>query len=134
MALVCPPCDFRTNLAEALKQRSTIFLKELECASSSHLTEMEEVGASDLDVIFLSADETKAFQDASERLRRRFPNVQIVAIAARCTPELLLVVMRSGIRELLALPLSSVCLDGCLRRVAEVGQPQSSSKTLAKYA
>jgi pilus assembly protein CpaE len=73
-------------------------------------------------VIFVSTESTAKAMEIAREVEKNVPGVQIVAMSRFCDPQILLEVMRAGIREFVSLPFDRQTLTEGLLRIKETVQ------------
>lgn len=71
-------------------------------------------------IVFLGVTDMRATLAAAAQIESLTPGMQIVAFGSHCKPEVLLELMRAGVREFLAVPLERQAVVDCLARVSEI--------------
>lgn len=71
-------------------------------------------------LVFVSVESVKEALATNTELESSCPGIQIIAIEHTCEPQVLLEVMRSGVREFLTPPFERALVMDALRRVQEV--------------
>jgi pilus assembly protein CpaE len=70
-------------------------------------------------VVFVSIDRPDHLTAIASHIEQTMPGMQVVAIGRSGEPQILMEIMRAGIREFLASPFEYTCVRGCLNRVSE---------------
>jgi pilus assembly protein CpaE len=118
--IICPDRELGANLERGLEEAGGIGMLRNMDRYPSTLELQRFVRAHPPDVIFLGVQSMDQVSGLIETLASVAPGTQIVAIDRLCDPKLLLDVMRTGIREFIALPFQGSTLIECLIRVKEV--------------
>ncbi|MGH9668295.1 MAG: hypothetical protein ACRD9L_28065, partial [Bryobacteraceae bacterium] len=71
-------------------------------------------------IVFLGVTDMPAALAVAAEIEGLAPGMQIVAFGTHCRPEVLLELMRAGVREFLAVPLERQAVTGCMARVSEI--------------
>jgi pilus assembly protein CpaE len=87
-------------------------------------------------VVFLSVESVKQALATHEELESTCPGIQVVAIERTCDPQVLLEVMRAGLREFLTPPFERSLLTESLRRLQDTleKKPVASEATDLLYS
>lgn len=70
-------------------------------------------------LVFLSIESMKECSALAAHLEQIMPGIQVIAIGEGCQAEGLMTIMRAGIREFLASPFETTCVQDCLVRAME---------------
>ena len=70
-------------------------------------------------VVFVSIDRPDRVTAIANYIEQTMPGMQVVAIGRSGEPQVLMEIMRAGIREFLAAPFDHNCVGDCLNRVSE---------------
>jgi len=70
-------------------------------------------------VIFVSTESTSKALEVSREIEKNTPGVQMVAISRFCDPQILLEVMRAGIREFVSLPFDRQTITDTMIRIKD---------------
>ncbi len=117
--IISPDVELGERLDTALKEIENVTVTrmlnrypnalELVCLLRAHAQE----------VIFVSAESTGHVLELARELEKNTPGVQLVATSRFCDPQMLLELMRAGIREFAPFPLDPQLLKEILQRVQE---------------
>ena len=118
--IICPNRELRTQTETALEPIGGLTLLRAFDHYPTTLELSRFVRAQGPNVIFVSVESVKEALAAKTELEGCCPGIQIVAIERVCDPQILLEVMRSGVREFLTPPFERSLLLDSLRRVQEV--------------
>jgi len=103
-AIICPDQDLTAHLDQALMQVGRIGVVR----ALDHYPDAVEMArvlrASAPQVIFLSTEAIGCTAETIKHIETYAPGVQIIAISRNSDPDILLEIMRAGVREFLALP------------------------------
>jgi pilus assembly protein CpaE len=102
--LICPDVDLNDRLTRMLVDVGTVTLTRTLNRYPNSLELVRFLRAHAPHVIFLSAESMSKLQEVVEDVEKNTPGVQIVAISRACDPQLLIDLMRNGIREFIAPP------------------------------
>ena len=118
-AIISPDRDLAADLQRALDAvgRAYVVRTMDQYPTAVELTRFIRAHAPQ--VVFLSIQSMAKATDAIQRLQESSPGVQVIAIHRSYEPQLLLDVMRAGIREFLALPFDHTTLTGALERLKD---------------
>lgn len=72
------------------------------------------------EIVFLGVTDMPAALAVAAQIELLTPGIQLIAFGSHCRPEVLLELMRAGIREFLPLPLDRQTVIDCLARVSEI--------------
>ncbi len=118
--IICPNRELRTQTETALEPIGGLTLLRAFDHYPTTLELSRFLRAQGPNLIFLSVESVKEALAASKEMEGCCPGIQIVAIERTCDPQVLLEVMRSGVREFLTPPFERSLLMDSLRRVQEV--------------
>ncbi len=76
-------------------------------------------------VVFVSTESTSKAIEITRELEKNTPGVQILAMSRSCDPQVLLELMRAGIREFVSLPFDRQALVDAL--VQDEGRPRTAA-------
>lgn len=134
--IICPNRELRTQVEAALEPIGALTLLRAFDHYPTTLELSRFLRAQGPNVVFLSVESVKEALAANTELEGSCPGIQIVAIESACDPQVLLAVMRSGVREFLTPPFERSLLMDSLRRVQEVleKKPVVSASTDLLYS
>lgn len=125
--VICPDSDLAERLEQALSETGQIVLVRDLDRYPTELEFMRFARAHAPQVVFLS---TESLPQATEIIRlvdREFPGLQLVAVHRSTDPQVLLDIMRAGVREFLALPFARQAIYETLARVDELAQKRPAA-------
>src|SRR6056297_1557241 len=117
LALVDPNDATRESLKAMLLSLETVWL-EADCSRYEFFPDIVQQTTSDIGVICLDSDKTKAL-DLIARLGQASPKTVILAASESNDGQTILTAIRSGAREFLTLPLTEEELSNALHRVSQ---------------
>jgi pilus assembly protein CpaE len=117
--VICPDADLADKLGLALAKTSRLaVVRELDRYPNG-MELLRLVRAHALQVIFLSTESVPKALELAKGLEREAPGVQIIAFHHAYDPTVLLDMMRTGLREFIALPFEQHPLNESLNRAEE---------------
>ncbi|HUA20677.1 MAG TPA: hypothetical protein VMB25_18140 [Bryobacteraceae bacterium] len=125
--IVCPDVDLNERLEALLSEIGIVNITRTLDRYPNTLELVRFLRAHAPQVIFLSTESTVKALDLAKEVEKNTPGVQIVAISRSMDPQILLEVMRAGIREFAALPFDRQALVDALLRVKEAVQARPPS-------
>ena len=134
--VICPDSGLADRLAVALQEsRQVTIVRDLDHYPDS-LELMRVVRAHSPEVVFLAIDAMAKAGEIVTMVEREALGLQVIAISQGTDPAALLKVMRSGIREFLAVPFAQHIVQETLARVEEMAQkrPPTVQSTDQLYA
>jgi len=115
--LICPDIDLNERLDTVLNDIGIVSIMRTLDHYPNSLELLRFLRAHAPQVIFLSTESmTKAIEIAQE-IEKNTPGVQLVAVSRFVDPQILLEVMRAGIREFASLPFDRSALTESLMRI-----------------
>lgn len=103
-AIICPDQDLTAHLDQALLQVGQVGVVR----ALDHYPDAVEMArvlrASAPQIVFLSTEHSAATTEAIRQIETYAPGVQIIAISRTPEPDMLIEIMRAGVREFLSLP------------------------------
>jgi pilus assembly protein CpaE len=118
-AIICPDSIIREQLERILTEVvGLVVIRSLERYPTTEEL-LRFVRAQSPDLIFLSVESLKQALAIHTELEKSSRNIQVIAIHGNCQPDILLEVMRAGIREFVTAPFDRVSLMESMRRVQE---------------
>lgn len=132
--IICPDAEMAKRLEEALQEASqnVAVVKTLDRYPSG-LELMRFVRAHAPQVIFLSTESLTKTAEVVGALEQESVGLALVAISRTCEPEVLLDLMRAGIREFLSMPFQRQVVYEALRRVEEMVQKKPPTIDSSDY-
>jgi pilus assembly protein CpaE len=114
--IICPDVDLNERLEAILTEIGIVSVTRTLDRYPSGLELMRFLRAHAPQVIFVSTESTPKAMEIAREVEKNTPGVQIVAISRFVDPQILLEVMRAGIREFASLPFDRQALvDGLVR-------------------
>jgi pilus assembly protein CpaE len=120
--VICPDSELAERLDQALSGIATVAIVRDLDRYPSELEFMRCVRANAPQVLFLSTESMPKAVELVHVVSREVPGLQIIAVGRTCESDVLLDVMRSGIREYLAMPFKLDQVREALGRVADAAQ------------
>ena len=120
--IVCPDTDLSERLEALLGEIGIVNVTRALDRYPNTLELVRFLRAHAPQVIFLSTESTAKALDLAKEVEKTTPGVQIVAVSRSMDPQILLEVMRAGIREFASLPFDRQALVDALLRVKEAVQ------------
>lgn len=118
--IISPDADLSESLQENLVEVGHVaVLRALDKYPHTHEL-LRVVRTNAPQIVFLSLHQMDRALEIVKELEQNAPGIQFVAIARTTDPQVLLDVMRVGIREFLALPFNPQLTRDCLNRIAEI--------------
>lgn len=103
-AIICPDADLTAQLDQALQQLGRVGVVRV----LDHYPNTVEVSrllrSAGPHIVFLSTEAMTTAAEIIRRIEETAPGVQVIAVSRRPDPEVLLEVMRAGVREFVSLP------------------------------
>lgn len=115
--IICPDVDLNERLEALLTEIGIVNITRTLDRYPAALELMRCVRAHAPQVIFVSTESTVRAMEIARELEKNTPGLQIVAVSRFCDPQILLEVMRAGIREFASLPFDRQTLTDTLRRI-----------------
>ena len=125
--IVCPDVDLSERLEALLSEIGIVNVTRTLDRYPNTLELVRFLRAHAPQVIFLSIESTAKALDLAKEVEKNTPGVQIVAISRSIDPQILLEIMRAGIREFASLPFDRQALVDALLRVKEAVQARPPS-------
>ena len=120
--IICPDKELSERLEAALNDIGHIAVLRVIDRYLPSVEISRYVRAYAPEVIFLSIESMERAVELVQAIERETPGVQIVAVHRSCDPQILLDVMRAGIREFLAPPFQQQVVYDAISRVQETIQ------------
>src|ERR1700683_795358 len=121
--IICPDVDLGERLEALLNEMGIVAVIRTLDRYPNSLELVRFLRAHAPQVIFLSLESTTKALEIAKEVEKNTPGVQLVAVSRFCDPQILLEVMRAGIREFASLPFDRQTLqDGLLRLKARLEQ------------
>ena len=115
--IICPDVDLNERLEALLTEIGIVNITRTLDRYPAALELIRCVRAHAPQVIFVSTESTVRAMEIARELEKNTPGLQIVAVSRFCDPQILLEVMRAGIREFASLPFDRQTLTDTLRRI-----------------
>jgi pilus assembly protein CpaE len=125
--IVCPDVDLSERLEALLSEIGIVSVTRTLDRYPNTVELVRFLRAHAPQVIFLSTESTSKALDLAKEVEKTTPGVQIVAVNRSMDPQILLEVMRAGIREFASLPFDRQALVDALLRVKETVQARPPS-------
>jgi pilus assembly protein CpaE len=125
--IVCPDVDLNERLETVLTEIGVVSVSRTLERYPNVLELLRIVRAHAPQVIFVSTESTAKAMEVAREVEKNVPGVQIVAISRFVDPQILLEVMRAGIREFASLPFDRQALTDTLLRIRDTVQQKPPS-------
>jgi pilus assembly protein CpaE len=114
--IICPDVDLSERLEALLNEIGIVSVTRTLERYPNSLELIRFLRAHAPQVIFISTESTVKALEIAREVEKNTPGVQVVAVSRFCDPQILLEVMRAGIREFASLPFDRQTLtEGLLR-------------------
>jgi pilus assembly protein CpaE len=120
--IICPDVDLNERLETILTEIGIVSITRTLERYPNALEMLRVIRAHAPQVIFVSTESTAKAMEIAHEVEKNVPGVQIVAMSRFCDPQILLEVMRAGIREFVSLPFDRQTLTDGLLRIKETVQ------------
>src|ERR1700680_3053555 len=120
--IICPDVDLNERLESLLNEIGIVSITRTLDRYPNALELLRFLRAHAPQVIFVSTESTAKAMEIAHELEKNTPGVQIVAVSRFVDPQILLEVMRAGIREFASLPFDRQTLTDGLVRIKEAVQ------------
>ncbi len=120
--IICPDVDLNERLEAILTEIGIVSITRTLDRYPSSLELLRFLRAHAPQVIFVSTESTAKAMEIAREVEKSTPGVQIVAISRFVDPQILLEVMRAGIREFASLPFDRQALVDALVRIRDTVQ------------
>jgi pilus assembly protein CpaE len=117
--IICPDAELNQRLEALLNELGFVSVTRTLERYPSSLELLRFVRAHAPHVIFVSTESTAKAIEVAREVEKNTPGIQIVAISRFCDPQILLEVMRAGIREFVSLPFDRQAVLDTLRRISD---------------
>jgi len=117
--IICPDVDLNERLESLLNEIGIVSITRTLDRYPNPLELLRFVRAHAPQVVFVSTESTNKAMEIAHELEKNTPGVQIVAVSRFVDPQILLEVMRAGIREFASLPFDRQSLTDGLVRIKE---------------
>src|SRR5579871_3064046 len=120
--IICPDADLSERLEALLNEIGVVSITRTLDRYPNSLELLRFLRAHAPQVIFVSTESTTKAVEIAREVEKNTPGVQLVAISRFCDPQILLEVMRAGIREFASLPFDRQTLTDALLRIKDALQ------------
>ena len=120
--IICPDVDLNERLEAILTEIGIVSVTRTLDRYPSGLELLRFLRAHAPQVVFVSTESTTKAMEIAREVEKNTPGVQIVAISRFVDPQILLEVMRAGIREFASLPFDRQTLVDALVRIKDAVQ------------
>ena len=117
--IICPDADLSERLEALLNEIGIVSVTRTLDRYPNTLELVRFLRAHAPQVIFISTESTPKALEIARDVEKNTPGVQIVAVSRFCDPQILLEVMRAGIREFASLPFDRQTLTEGLMRLKD---------------
>jgi pilus assembly protein CpaE len=117
--LICPDVDLNERLDTVLHEIGIVSVTRTLDHYPNSLELLRFLRAHAPQVIFVSTESTTKALEIAREVEKNTPGVQLVAVSRFCDPQILLEVMRAGIREFASLPFDRPALTESLLRIKD---------------
>lgn len=117
--IICPDVDLGERLDALLNEIGIVSITRTLDRYPNSLELLRFLRAHAPQVIFVSTESTTKAVEIAREVEKNTPGVQLIAISRFCDPQILLEVMRAGIREFASLPFDRGTLTEALLRTKE---------------
>ncbi len=117
--IICPDVDLGERLEALLNEMGIVGVIRTLDRYPNSLELVRFLRAHAPQVIFVSTESTTKALEIAKEVEKNTPGVQLVAISRFCDPQILLEVMRAGIREFASLPFDRQTLQEGLLRIKD---------------
>src|SRR5690242_19703205 len=118
--VICPDVGLNEQLEQVLNETGTVSITRTLDHYPTSTELLRFLRAHAPEVIFVAIDSMKKVIEIAREVDKNTPGVQLVAVSRRCDPELLLELMRAGIREFVSLPFDLRTMAEALARAEDV--------------
>ena len=120
--IVCPDVDLSQRLEAILAEIGVVGITRTLDRYPNALELLRFLRAHAPQVVFVSTESTSKAMEIASEVEKNTPGVQIVAVSRSVDPQILLEVMRAGIREFASLPFDRQALTDALIRIQDAVQ------------
>src|SRR5579862_5991603 len=120
--IICPDADLSERLEALLAEIGIVSVTRTLDRYPNSLELIRFLRAHAPQVIFISTESTTKALEIAREVEKNTPGVQVVAVSRFCDPQILLEVMRAGIREFASLPFDRQTLVDALVRIKDAVQ------------
>src|ERR1700730_18553709 len=115
--IICPDADLSERLGALLNEIGIVSVTRTLDRYPNSLELTRFLRAHAPQVIFISTESTTKALEIARDVEKNTPGIQVVAVSRFCDPQILLEVMRAGIREFISLPFDRPALTEALSRI-----------------
>jgi pilus assembly protein CpaE len=119
-AIICPDQDVTANLDQALLQLGHVAVVRAVDHYPDAVELMRLLRASAPQIVFLSTEAMAAATETLKQIEAKAPGVQVIAVSRKSDPDLLLEVMRAGVREFVAMPFEKQSLFDAVKHASDL--------------
>ncbi len=117
--IICPDVDLIERLEATISEIGMVTITRTLDRYPTSLELLRFLRAHAPQVVFVSTESTAKAMEIAHEVEKNTPGVQIVAISRFVDPQILLEVMRAGIREFASLPFDKQALSDAMARISE---------------
>src|SRR5579859_4159930 len=118
--VICPDTEVNGRLESTLSEIGIVTVTRVMDHYPNALELLRFLRAHAPQVVFLSTQSMQKATEVVREIEKNTPGVQIVAVGHTCDPQLLLELMRAGIREYAAFPFDRIAVSESLMRIRGV--------------
>lgn len=125
--VICPDSNLAEGLQDVLTETNLVnIVRDLD-HYPPQVELMRFIRAQAPQVVFLSAEQSAEALEVIRTIDQEAPGLQVVAIGSNMDPQVLLEIMRAGIREFLPAPIDVATFRESMNRVAELAQKRPAA-------
>ena len=134
--IICPDYDLSQRLRKAIEETGCVTAVRTVEGYPQEVQLSRILRAHGPHVVFLGIDSLEYCTAAAAHIDTILPGLQVVAFGRNCDANVLMAVMRTGVREFLGMPFEPSTVQACLDRVAANlrARPLASSSTDAVFS
>ena len=117
--IICPDTELNDRRSSQLSQLGNVTVTRVVDRYPDTQVLLRMLRAHGPHIIFISAESASKVSGIVRDVENNTPGIQIIAMGRSCDPQVLLEIMRTGIREYVAYPFERVALAEALARVQE---------------
>lgn len=117
--IICPDVELNSRLEKSLSETGIVVVTRVVDRYPNALELVRFLRAHAPQVVFVSTEALNRTADVMREIEKHTPGVQVIAAGRAADPQLLLELMRSGIREYVVFPFELDALTAALSRVQE---------------
>jgi pilus assembly protein CpaE len=118
--VICPDADVNGQLESVLAETGIVTVTRVMDHYPNALELLRFLRAHAPQIVFLSTESMLKAGEVVREIEKNTPGIQIVAVGQTCDPQLLLELMRFGIREYASYPFERIAVTEALLRIREV--------------